>query len=261
MPSSRGSSCPTDGTQQVSCIAVDSLPSNPPGKPFRYYIGLQKWLPMSPNVILFHFTWKESWRNQYVVKCVLTILNWFIILETSVAVEGLILQSWQMRLCFSVFPIASRLPWALRRAAASPGKPGKQSRAWTICPLFFICIFSWRIIALQCCKALYGSCPTSPWISHKLHTSPRLWTSLPPPPHLTPPRCPRAAGWAPCVMQQLPTGSALHVVMQMSQCLSLHSPHPLLPPLGQVCSLCQCLYSCPANSFSSTIFLHPIYMH
>ena len=36
--------------------------------------------------------------------------------------------------------------------------------------------------------------------------------------------------------------------MCMFQCSSLNSSHPLLPPLcTQVCSLCLCLYSCPAN--------------
>ena len=46
------------------------------------------------------------------------------------------------------------------------------------------------------------------------------------------------------------------------QCYFPSSSYPLLLPLcPQVCSLCLCLYSCPANSFVSTIFLDSIYMH
>ena len=47
----------------------------------------------------------------------------------------------------------------------------------------------------------------------------------------------------------------------MFPCYSLHSSHPLLPPLGpQVCSLCLHLHCCPANKLISTIFLDSIYM-
>ena len=43
--------------------------------------------------------------------------------------------------------------------------------------------------------------------------------------------------------------------MYMFQCYSLSLSHPLLLPLClQVCSLCQHLYSCPANRFINTIF-------
>ena len=39
-------------------------------------------------------------------------------------------------------------------------------------------IFNWKIIALQYCVSF---CHTSTWISHSIHMSPPLWTSLPPP--------------------------------------------------------------------------------
>ena len=40
------------------------------------------------------------------------------------------------------------------------------------------------------------------------------------------------------------------------QCYSLNASHPLLPlQCPQVCSLCLCLYSSPANRFISTILL------
>ena len=52
--------------------------------------------------------------------------------------------------------------------------------------------------------------------------------------------------------------SVLHMIIYMFQCSSLNSSHPLLPPLcPQVCSLCLCLFCCPANSFISIIFLEP----
>ena len=40
--------------------------------------------------------------------------------------------------------------------------------------------------------------------------------------------------------------------------LPLNSSHPVLPPLcPQVCSLCLCLYCCPANSLINTSFYIP----
>jgi len=51
------------------------------------------------------------------------------------------------------------------------------------------------------------------------------------------------------------TLAILHRVLFMSQCYSLNSSRPLLPPPSpQVCSLALCLYSCPTNRFISTIF-------
>lgn len=97
-------------------------------------MGLQKWLLMSPNSFLLHLTRKESWKNGSGVKmCVLTILNWFLILETSEVVKGLHLSSWQMQTWFSLFALTSRLPLALRGAAASPAKRGWKSRSLTTC--------------------------------------------------------------------------------------------------------------------------------
>ena len=55
--------------------------------------------------------------------------------------------------------------------------------------------------------------------------------------------------------------SILHMVRCMFPCCSLHSSHPLLPPLcPEVCSLCLCLHCCPAKRFISIIFLDSIYM-
>ena len=79
-------------------------------------------------------------------------------------------------------------------------------------------------------------------------------------PHEAPPHplgCHRASGCAPCATQRLPISLVVHVVTCVSQGCSLNSSHPLLPPLcPQACSLCLRLYSCPANRFTSTIFLN-----
>ena len=130
-------------------------------------------------------------------------------------------------------------------------------------------------------------CHTSTWISHRYTYVPSLLSLLPTshlPPHITPLGCHRALGWAPCIIQQIPPAyvflhqwaqscltlcdpmdcstPGFHMVMYMFPCYSLHSSHPLLPPLGpQVCSLCLHLHCCPANKLISTIFLDSIYMH
>ena len=57
------------------------------------------------------------------------------------------------------------------------------------------------IIALQCCV---GFCHKARWISHS-HTYITSLGSLPPSPIPIPLGCHRALGWAPCVIQQLPT--------------------------------------------------------
>ena len=49
------------------------------------------------------------------------------------------------------------------------------------------------------------------------------------------------------------------MVMYLFQCFSFNPLHPLHPPLcPQVHSLCLHLYSCPANTFISNIFLYSI---
>ena len=49
--------------------------------------------------------------------------------------------------------------------------------------------------------------------------------------------------------------------MYMFQCCSLHSSHPLLPPLyPKVFSLHLCLHFCPANRFIHTTFLDSLYI-
>ena len=82
---------------------------------------------------------------------------------------------------------------------------------WTVKIIFFLFltflrfIFNWRIIALQCCAGFWCAM----WISHK-------YTHIPLPPESPlqplPPRHlghHRAADWAPCDMQKVPTGYLL----------------------------------------------------
>ena len=48
--------------------------------------------------------------------------------------------------------------------------------------------------------------------------------------------CQGPRGWAPCVVQQLLLAMGFRIVMYMSQCYSLSSSDPLLPPVGGFCS-------------------------
>ena len=61
----------------------------------------------------------------------------------------------------------------------------------------FILFFNWRIIALQYCIGFYC---TRMWINHNFIYVPS-WTCF----HPTPLGCQRVPGWAPCVIQKLPT--------------------------------------------------------
>ena len=81
--------------------------------------------------------------------------------------------------------------------------------------------------------------------------------SLPPTPCLSPmhPGHHRKPSWAPCTIQQAPTGYLTHSRVYMSV-QPPSSSHYLFPSSGpQAHSLHLCLYSCPANRFICTIFL------
>ena len=76
----------------------------------------------------------------------------------------------------------------------------------------------------------------------------------------------RALGWAPCVIQQIPTGylfyvwlSILPMAMYMFQCYSLGSSHLFLPCCAHS-SLYLYLYSYAANRLISISFLDFIYI-
>ena len=75
------------------------------------------------------------------------------------------------------------------------------------------------IIALQCCV---GFCHKARWISHS-HTYIASLGSLPPSPIPIPLGWHRALGWAPCVIQQLPTiyftYGNVYVSVLLSQCI------------------------------------------
>ena len=86
--------------------------------------------------------------------------------------------------------------------------------------------------------------------------------SLPPTPCLYPthPGHRRAPSWAPCAIQQAPTG----YFTRGRVCMSVQPPnssHRLFPSSGpQIHSLHLCLYSCPGHRFICTIFLDSKYV-
>ena len=122
-------------------------------------------------------------------------------------------------------------------------------------PSFLNFIFNWRVIALQYCD---GFCHPSTWISHRYTYVPSL-LNLPPTFHPIPPLwvVTEHQIWAPCIIQQIPTGYLiLHMIMCMFQCYSHKSSHPHLPSLSpKVCPSCLHLLCCPVNRFISAIFL------
>ena len=70
----------------------------------------------------------------------------------------------------------------------------------------------------------------------------------------TPLGCYRARSWAVLFSSFSLALSLSHVAVYTCQCYSLNLFHPLLLSLCPVCSLCLCLYSCPANGFINSIF-------
>ena len=72
--------------------------------------------------------------------------------------------------------------------------------------LFIFSLFNWRIIASQCCGVL---CRTSMKTSHNFIYIYPL-PLYPPPLHSTPLGHHRAPGWAPYIIQQLPSSILFH---------------------------------------------------
>ena len=81
-------------------------------------------------------------------------------------------------------------------------------------------------------------------------------------PHSTPLGHYRAPSWAPCAVQQLVTSYLFHTwsYINVSATLPIHSTLTFGPCVHMSDTLYVSLYSCPANSFISTIFLDFIYM-
>ena len=81
-------------------------------------------------------------------------------------------------------------------------------------------------------------------------------------PHSTPLGHYRAPSWAPCAVQQLVTSYLFHTwsCINVSATLPIHSTLTFGPCVHMSDTLYVSLYSCPANSFISTIFLDFIYM-
>ena len=72
---------------------------------------------------------------------------------------------------------------------------------------FFFFFFNWRKIVLQC---WVGLCHTTKRISHKYTHASSVLNSLPAPRQAHPSRSSQSTGWAPCVMQHLPTSYLLY---------------------------------------------------
>ena len=76
-----------------------------------------------------------------------------------------------------------------------------------------------------------------------IHTSPPSWALLPPLPHPAPLGHHRALGWAPCIIQQLPTSylfytwSCVYVKATRSVCPTLSSPFMCTSPFSTSMSL------------------------
>ena len=86
-------------------------------------------------------------------------------------------------------------------------------------------IFNWEIIALQ---NSFGFCQTSTWISHR-YTYVLSLLNLPAHllAHPTPLGCPRTPGWAPCIIQQIPTGYLFYIWWCMCFNTTLSACHTL----------------------------------
>ena len=94
-----------------------------------------------------------------------------------------------------------------------------------------------------------------------IHMSPPSWKSLSPSPPPILLDCHRAPGWASCPLQQPPMSCLFHTWQSVCFSASLS----VCPALSFPCCvhksvLKDCIYSCPANMFSSTIFLDSICM-
>ena len=88
---------------------------------------------------------------------------------------------------------------------------------------FSLFIFSWRIVALQCCV---GFCHTSTWISHRYTYIPSLLSLSSTPSQ--PSRLSQSTGLSSlCCIQQLPCSCVWHMVIHIFQCYSLKMSHPL----------------------------------
>ena len=124
--------------------------------------------------------------------------------------------------------------------------------------IFSLYVFSWSIVALQCC---IGFCWTTTCIRHK-DTSPPSLLSLPPTPHPTHQVITEHWAERPVLYNFFPLASYFtHDGVYTSTLLPQFIPPTPSPVLSTSPSLCLRLDSCPANTFVSTTFLDPIYVH
>ena len=106
--------------------------------------------------------------------------------------------------------------WNLPGAGIEPMSPVLAGGLfWYMFNLF---IFNWRVSALHCCV---GFCYTSTWISHRYTYVPSLLNF-----HPTLLGCHRAPGWAPCIIEKIPTGYLFYILVYVSMLLSQPVRHP-----------------------------------
>ena len=120
-----------------------------------------------------------------------------------------------------------RVMWNLTGAGIEPVSPALAG-GFSL-SMYNLFIFNWRIFPLHCCAGFHY---TSTWISHR-HTYVPSILNL----HPTPLGCHREPGWAPCIIQRIPTGYLFYILwcVCFSATLSICPTPPVSP---QVCSLC-----------------------
>ena len=122
--------------------------------------------------------------------------------------------------------------------------------------MFFLKIFYWSMVALQCCVSLHC---TTKWISHT-HTGIPFLLDFPPIQVTTVHQVefPEPYSMFPSVVSFIHSINNVYMSMPVSQFLP---PHPFPAWYPYICSLCMCLYFCSAYEIIYIIFLDSTYMH
>ena len=95
-----------------------------------------------------------------------------------------------------------RVMWNLTGAGIEPVSPALAG-GFSL-SMYNLFIFNWRIFPLHCCVGFYY---ISTWISHRCTYVPSLLNL-----QCTPLGCHRKPGWAPCIIQRIPTGYLFYIL-------------------------------------------------
>ena len=129
-----------------------------------------------------------------------------------------------------------------------------------------ICLFYWRIIALQCCR---GLCSTSAWVSHiymYIYIYIYIYIYHPSSASLLPVLHPSPSSQSTrlsslCFAATSHELAISHMAVYICQGCFPNRSHPLLPPQHPpTCSLCLHLHFFSVNMINSTLSLDSIYM-